>query len=108
MTVNENIFGQVKTLLVHTRSRTTNARIKILVAIDKHDDRDFTEIDIYKKILSMQEKISITVITRNLKKLCELGLLESNKTNSAGRLYKKSRTLEELLSVKDPNPCFFH
>lgn len=91
-----------------TRPRTINARLKILTIIELLVESDFTEIDIYKFLLAEREAIPISTITNNLKQLNDGGLLVSNKTKAAARLYRKSERFKELLSIEEFRPYLFN
>ncbi len=107
MTSTKTHCDQVKTLLVRSGTKATSGRVKILAVIVKHDDMDFTNIDIYKLLQEERENISMASITSNLKKLTEAGLLTSSKRNVAARLYRKCRDFENIRPIDDSQSYLF-
>lgn len=88
----------VKTLFRRNGSLTTGSRLKILDAINKQNDSDFSDIDIYRQLQNENKKVSISTVNKNLKGLRSMGLLVSSKTNLAVTVYRKSCNFKKLLS----------
>jgi len=88
----------VKSLFRRNGALTTGSRLKILDAINKQSESDFSDIDIYRQLQRDNKKVSISTVNKNLKSLRSMGLLVSNKTNLAVTVYRKSCNFKKLLS----------
>ncbi len=101
----------VKTLFRRKGSRPSRSRVKILSAIDRHNDGDFSNVDIYKSLQEKNEAVSISTIDKNLKNLNTMGLLVSNKTKLAVTLYRKSASFKKWVAESSLKlnllPCQF-
>jgi Fe2+ or Zn2+ uptake regulation protein len=108
MTTPGDFSDHVKTLFRRNGSIVTSSRLRILTVINKQNDTDFSDIDLYRLLQEEKQKVSLSTINKNLKNLNQMGLLVKSKTNLAVTLYRKSGDFKKLLSAAALKLGVFH